>query len=61
MKKTIKVYLDSETQNKLRQQSLELGIDGRAWLTHYLERISHQELIFLDSNVKKLLKAIDLK
>ena len=61
MKKTIKVYLTTETENKLRVTAEGLGFEGRGWLTHFLEKISKEELVFLDSNVRRVLKAIDLK
>lgn len=61
MKKTIKVYLDFETENKLKIKAQEIGINGRAWLTHYLEKIAPEDIAILDGNLKKVLKLIDLK
>jgi len=61
MKKTIKVYLEIEDINKLKQKAQEVGIDGRAWLTRYLEILSKEDIAILDQNLKKVLRLIDLK
>jgi len=61
MKKTIKVYLEIEDINELKQKAQEVGIDGRAWLTRYLEILSKEDIAILDQNLKKVLRLIDLK
>ena len=58
MKHTLKVYLDTETESKLKRQAEEVGINGRAWLTHYIELIAKENICFLDNNLKKVLKAL---
>ena len=61
MKKIIKVYLNDETINQLKRKAEEVGINGRAWLTKYLERLALSDIALLDENVKKFLKALNLK
>jgi hypothetical protein len=60
-KKTIKVYLDDKTEKQLKDKAKEFSIEGRAWLTHFLEKIAPEDLIIADSNLKKTLKLMDLK
>lgn len=61
MKKIIKVYLETETERQLKRKAEEFGINGRAWLTRYLERIAPEEIAILDNNLRKVLKVIGLK
>ena len=61
MKKTIKVYLETETESQLKKKADDVGINGRAWLTHYLERIAPEDMLILDENLKKAIKLLDLK
>ncbi len=58
MKKTIKVYLDTDTESKLKRKAGEVGINGRAWLSRYLEKIAPEDIAILDGNLKKVLKLI---
>ena len=58
MKKTIKVYLETETESKLKHKAEDVGINGRAWLTRYLEKIAPLDLAILDNNVRNILKLI---
>jgi hypothetical protein len=61
MKNTKKVYLDNETLNRLKNQAEALGFVGRGWLTHYLEKLSKEDIVFLDQNVRKILRTLNLK
>jgi hypothetical protein len=61
MKKEIKVYLEPETIAKLKLKAEELGFTGRGAISHYIEKISLEPVVFLDSNVKSILEALRLK
>lgn len=61
VKKTIKVYLDEQTERQLKGKAQEFSIEGRGWLTHLLEKIAPEDLIIADANLKKVLKMLDLK
>ena len=58
MKQPIKVYLDSETQQKLLKKANETGFYGRGSLTKFVEKIAAEDICFLDDNLRKMLKAL---
>ncbi len=58
MKQPIKIYLDSETKKKLIQKANETGFYGRGALTKFIEKISTEDICFLDENLRKMLKAL---
>ena len=55
MKQPIKVYLDPETQKKLLKKANETGFYGRGALTKFIEKISTEDICFLDDNLRKML------
>ncbi len=61
MKKTIKVYLNEEELKLLKFKAEQMKIGERAWLSKFLEKIAKEDLIFVDDNVKKVLRLMDLK
>ena len=58
MKQPIKIYLDSETKKKLLEKAIETGFYGRGALTRFIEKISAEDICFLDENLRKMLKAL---
>jgi len=58
MKQPIKIYLDSETKKKLLEKANETGFYGRGALTRFIEKISVEDICFLDENLRKMLKAL---
>ena len=58
MKRPIKIYLDSETEKKLLKKANETGFYGRGALTKFIEKISAEDICFLDDNLRKMLKAL---
>ncbi len=61
MKHCIKVYLESEDIKKLKMKAEELGFNSRGGLTRLFEKISREPLVFLDENVRTILRALNLK
>lgn len=58
MKQPIKIYLDFETKKKLLEKANETGFYGRGALTRFIEKISAEDICFLDENLRKMLKAL---
>jgi len=58
MKEPVKIYLDFETKKKLMQKANETGFYGRGALTKFIEKISAEDICFLDDNLRKMLKAL---
>jgi hypothetical protein len=58
MKEPVKIYLDSETKKKLMQKASETGFYGRGALTKFIEKISSEDICFLDENLRKMLKTL---
>ena len=59
MKKTIKIYLDEQTNKNLKQKANAL-FTGRGSVTRYIEKIANEEIVFLDDNVKAVLGILQL-
>lgn len=55
--KTIKIYLSDEEYNRLKQKA---GA-GRGKIQDYIRKVCNEPVCFLDSNVRAILKALDLK
>ncbi len=58
MKEPVKIYLDSETKKKLMQKAGETGFYGRGALTKFIEKISSEDICFLDENLRKMLRTL---
>jgi hypothetical protein len=58
MKKPIKIYLDPETKKRLLQKANETGFYGRGAMTRFIEKISTEDICFLDENLRKMLRAL---
>jgi len=58
MKEPVKIYLDFEIKKKLMQKANETGFYGRGALTKFIEKISREDICFLDENLRKMLKTL---
>lgn len=61
MKKVIKVYLEGSDEANLKEKAEECGFIGRGAVSHFIEKICREPIIFLDGNTKLMLKALNLK
>ena len=61
MKQTIKIYLEQEDVKKLKQKALDSGFDGKGAVSHYIEKISREPVVFVDKNLKSALKLFAIK
>lgn len=59
MKKPYKIYLSPDDYYKLHQKASEL-FKGRGVVSRYIEKISHEPIVFLDSNLKTMLEVLKL-
>jgi len=59
-KKKFHIYITEKDRKKLLLKAEGLGYSGRGALSHFLNYIANQPLIFVDQNVKIMLKALDL-
>ena len=61
MKKEFKIYLEPESYEKLKRKALEMGFNGKGSVSHYIEKISNEPVVFMDSNVRTILELLKLK
>jgi len=56
MKKTtpLNLMLEKETKKKIKEKADKLGLS----LTGYIEKIANEPVVFLDANVKSLMKML---
>lgn len=56
----IEIYLDPESHKKLIEKAGDAGFSGRGALSYYINKIANEPICFLDTNVKLLLKMLNL-
>ena len=61
MKKPIKIYLEGSDEADLKIKAEECGFIGRGAVSHFIEKICREPIIFMDKNAKSMLKALALK
>ncbi len=61
MKHTYKIYLEPEDHRKLLLKANEAGYAGRGCISHFLTKLAREPILFLDENVKTMIKAMKLK
>lgn len=61
MKAIIKIYLEPAEAERLKQKASASGFTGRGSISHYIQKISNESIIFLDDNAQTLLQALKLK
>lgn len=59
-KKEVKIYLEDDDKKKLLQKSIESGFLGRGCITKFIEKIAREDICFLDKNLRKMLKVLNL-
>jgi len=58
MKQPLKLYLTSETIEKLKQKAAAAGFDGRGAIALYVEKIAKEPVVFMDNNVSVMIKLL---
>jgi len=61
IKKDIHIYISVEVIDSLKQKAIEVGLQGKGWLSAYLTFLSDKQIIVLDKNATRLLNALNLK
>lgn len=61
MKKELKVYLENSEVKELERKANEVSISGRGWLSNFLRMLAKEDIVFLNDNVKKLMRNFDFK
>jgi len=61
MKQPYKIYIEPRDYKMLIQKAEECGYVGRGALSHFLSYLADNQIIFMDENVKRMLRAIQLK
>lgn len=59
-KESIKVYLDVKDKRKLLEKAEAVGLRGRGALSQFISFVAQNEIVFLDENVKKVLRCVSL-
>ncbi len=57
-KKSIKFYISNEARKNLLKKAQELGFDR---ISPFLEHLAFQDFCLLDTNLKKVLRNLELK
>ena len=60
MKHAYKIYLETEDYKFLIEKAKQCSFSGRGALSYFLSFIAKNEILFLDQNLKKMLKALNL-
>lgn len=61
MKIALKIYLETEDVRRLKNKAEALGLAGRGAVSRYIEKLSREPVVFMDSNCKALLEALQLQ
>lgn len=61
MKKELKFELEEEDLKNLKSKAEQSGFIGRGSLVAYLRKIARTDLVFIDSNFKRVAKEFILK
>ena len=60
MIKELRLWLDENDIKRLKMKAEALNFIGKANIRKYLEKIAREEIVFLDSNAKALMSALNL-
>ncbi len=60
-KQTYKFYIEPKDYKQLIQMARECGYENRGALSHFFSHVANNQIIFLDENCKKMLRAIQFK
>lgn len=61
MKKSYKIYLEPEDYARLEIKAVELFKTKRGSVSKYIQKISREPVVFLDSNLRAMLEILKLK
>jgi len=61
MKKEVKIYLEDSEEKALLKKAEEKGFVGRGALSHFMQMLASQPIVFLDKNLKDFISALSLK
>ena len=61
MKQPKKIFLEPEDWKKLEKKADTLNFTGKGSLSRYIEKVAKEPIVFMDSNARTLLDALDLK
>jgi len=61
MKKAIKIYLEPSDEIGLKHKAEECGFIGRGAVSHFIEKVAKEPILFLDENTKLMLRTLDLR
>jgi len=59
MKQSIKIYLEEEDYKKLKTKAEALGFIGKGSVSHYIEKIAREPVVFIDENSKAIFKLMN--
>ncbi len=57
----VKAWLYPEDKQRLIHKAKRAGFEGRGSLGRFLQKLAREDVVFLDENVKRILKALELK
>lgn len=60
-KQIIKVYLEEDDVKSLQRKATDSGFIGKGAISHYIEKVAKEPIVFLDNNLKSALKMFALK
>jgi phosphoribosylaminoimidazole carboxylase (NCAIR synthetase) len=59
VKKKLELWLDEEDIKRIILKAKECGYEGKGATSHYIEKIAKEPIVFLGSDVKAILKALN--
>ncbi len=59
-KKEFKVYMEQKDYNALLEKCKQMGYEGRGSLSAFFQFVAQNQIIFVDDNIKTLLRAVKL-
>lgn len=57
-KKVVKIFLSPKEIERLKDKASAAGFTKRGAISHYIEKIANEPIIFLDKKIMKVLKAL---
>jgi len=58
VKKVIKIFLEEQDREKLKQKAAALGFEGRGSLSKYIQKVAREPIAFIERGVKIILESI---
>ena len=57
----VRTYLEEKDVQFLKQKALESKFEGRGWLSRLLHKIANSDIIYIDDNLNKFSKMLNVK